>query len=112
MDANISNVIIESTLKRFRFELVITAETALCYLCYNPALLLTLIHYLDEKEHLYIIQFFTLVLILFFVFFLISRVTDKTPKEYAVYRSPLLFWGLVDLVYDMFRVNVHYFKIF
>lgn len=34
------------------------------------------------------------------------RLTDKTPKEYAVYRSPLLFWGLVDLVYDMFRVSV------
>lgn len=33
------------------------------------------------------------------------RLTDKTPKEYAVYRSPLLFWGLVDLVYDMFRVS-------
>uniref|UniRef100_M4AWS3 Ubiquitin protein ligase E3 component n-recognin 4 n=1 Tax=Xiphophorus maculatus TaxID=8083 RepID=M4AWS3_XIPMA len=32
-----------------------------------------------------------------------NKVTDKTPKEYAVYRSPLLFWGLVDLVYDMFR---------
>lgn len=35
----------------------------------------------------------------------IIRLTDKTPKEYAVYRSPLLFWGLVDLVYDMFRVK-------
>ena len=34
------------------------------------------------------------------------RLTDKTPKEYAVYRSPLLFWGLVDLVYDMFRVGL------
>ncbi|CAG03215.1 unnamed protein product [Tetraodon nigroviridis] len=32
-----------------------------------------------------------------------NKLTDKTPKEYAVYRSPLLFWGLVDLVYDMFR---------
>lgn len=49
------------------------------------------------------------------------RLTDKTPKEYAVYRSPLLFWGLVDLVYDMFRVSVsftatlpilYYFSIF
>ncbi|GAA6087838.1 E3 ubiquitin-protein ligase UBR4 isoform X1, partial [Tachysurus ichikawai] len=29
--------------------------------------------------------------------------TDKAVKEYAVYRSPLLFWGLVDLIYDMFR---------
>lgn len=34
------------------------------------------------------------------------RLTDKTPKEYAVYRSPLLLWGLVDLVYDMFRVSI------
>lgn len=33
------------------------------------------------------------------------RLTDKVPKEYAVYRSPLLFWGLVDLVYDMYRVS-------
>ncbi|XP_019723619.1 E3 ubiquitin-protein ligase UBR4-like [Hippocampus comes] len=32
-----------------------------------------------------------------------NKLTDKVPKEYAVYRSPLLFWGLVDLVYDMFR---------
>ncbi|KAK7896704.1 hypothetical protein WMY93_022029 [Mugilogobius chulae] len=32
-----------------------------------------------------------------------NKLTDKAPKEYAVYRSPLLFWGLVDLVYDMFR---------
>lgn len=34
----------------------------------------------------------------------IHRLSDKTVKEYAVYRSPLLFWGLVDLIYDMFRV--------
>ena len=33
------------------------------------------------------------------------RLSDKSPKEYAVYRSPVLFWGLVDLVYDMFRVS-------
>ncbi|XP_057678820.1 E3 ubiquitin-protein ligase UBR4 isoform X1 [Corythoichthys intestinalis] len=33
----------------------------------------------------------------------VNKLTDKSPKEYAVYRSPLLFWGLVDLVYDMFR---------
>ena len=33
------------------------------------------------------------------------RLSDKSPKEYAVYRSPVLFWGLVDLVYDMFRVG-------
>ncbi|XP_016135663.1 E3 ubiquitin-protein ligase UBR4-like [Sinocyclocheilus grahami] len=32
-----------------------------------------------------------------------NKLTDKAVKEYAVYRSPLLFWGLVDLVYDMFR---------
>ncbi|XP_053096736.1 E3 ubiquitin-protein ligase UBR4 isoform X3 [Pangasianodon hypophthalmus] len=32
-----------------------------------------------------------------------NKLTDKTVKEYAVYRSPLLFWGLVDLIYDMFR---------
>ncbi|XP_010769119.1 LOW QUALITY PROTEIN: E3 ubiquitin-protein ligase UBR4 [Notothenia coriiceps] len=32
-----------------------------------------------------------------------NKLTDKSPKEYAVYRSPLLFWALVDLVYDMFR---------
>lgn len=40
----------------------------------------------------------------------IIRLTDKAPKEYAVYRSPLLFWGLVDLVYDMFRVNALLFQ--
>lgn len=43
---------------------------------------------------------------IFFSVFLFCRLTDKAPKEYAVYRSPLLFWGLVDLVYDMFRVIV------
>ncbi|KAG7276340.1 hypothetical protein CRUP_032395 [Coryphaenoides rupestris] len=32
-----------------------------------------------------------------------NKLSDKAPKEYAVYRSPLLFWALVDLVYDMFR---------
>ncbi|XP_065141997.1 E3 ubiquitin-protein ligase UBR4 isoform X2 [Paramisgurnus dabryanus] len=32
-----------------------------------------------------------------------NKLTDKAVKEYAVYRSPLLFWGLVDLIYDMFR---------
>uniref|UniRef100_A0A8C2GSI0 Ubiquitin protein ligase E3 component n-recognin 4 n=1 Tax=Cyprinus carpio TaxID=7962 RepID=A0A8C2GSI0_CYPCA len=32
-----------------------------------------------------------------------NKLTDKAVKEYAVYRSPLLFWGLVHLVYDMFR---------
>ncbi|XP_030194560.1 E3 ubiquitin-protein ligase UBR4 isoform X5 [Gadus morhua] len=32
-----------------------------------------------------------------------TKLSDKSPKEYAVYRSPVLFWGLVDLVYDMFR---------
>lgn len=44
-------------------------------------------------------------LIKLFVF--IYRLSDKTVKEYAVYRSPLLFWGLVDLIYDMFRVQMH-----
>lgn len=43
--------------------------------------------------------------------FLFFRLTDKAPKEYAVYRSPLLFWGLVDLVYDMFRVNTFVSKL-
>ncbi|XP_045063212.1 E3 ubiquitin-protein ligase UBR4-like isoform X2 [Coregonus clupeaformis] len=32
-----------------------------------------------------------------------NKLTDKQSKEYAVYRSPLLFWGLVELIYDMFR---------
>ncbi|KAJ8017247.1 hypothetical protein DPEC_G00015820 [Dallia pectoralis] len=32
-----------------------------------------------------------------------NKLTDKQSKEFAVYRSPLLFWGLVDLIYDMFR---------
>ncbi|TRY87094.1 hypothetical protein DNTS_009169 [Danionella cerebrum] len=32
-----------------------------------------------------------------------NKLTDKAVKEYAVYRSPLLFWGLVDLIYDTFR---------
>ncbi|KAM6976924.1 E3 ubiquitin-protein ligase UBR4 [Aplochiton taeniatus] len=32
-----------------------------------------------------------------------NKLSDKASKEYAVYRSPLLFWALVDLVYDMFR---------
>ncbi|XP_016138625.1 E3 ubiquitin-protein ligase UBR4 [Sinocyclocheilus grahami] len=32
-----------------------------------------------------------------------NKFTDKAVKEYAVYRSPLLFWGLVHLVFDMFR---------
>uniref|UniRef100_W5MAW8 Ubiquitin protein ligase E3 component n-recognin 4 n=1 Tax=Lepisosteus oculatus TaxID=7918 RepID=W5MAW8_LEPOC len=32
-----------------------------------------------------------------------TKLTDKAVKEYAVYRSPLLFWGLVDLIYDMFK---------
>ncbi|KAL1020637.1 hypothetical protein UPYG_G00002740 [Umbra pygmaea] len=32
-----------------------------------------------------------------------NKLTDKQSKEYTVYRSPLLFWGLVDLIYDMYR---------
>ncbi|XP_055747277.1 E3 ubiquitin-protein ligase UBR4 [Salvelinus fontinalis] len=32
-----------------------------------------------------------------------NKLSDKQSKEYAVYRSPLLFWGLVELIYDMFR---------
>lgn len=38
----------------------------------------------------------------------LSRLPDKQSKEYAVYRSPLLFWGLVELIYDMFRVGETY----
>ncbi|MGH0168045.1 UNVERIFIED_CONTAM: hypothetical protein FKN15_073672 [Acipenser sinensis] len=32
-----------------------------------------------------------------------SKLADKAVKEYAVYRSSLLFWGLVDLIYEMFK---------
>ncbi|KAG8431951.1 hypothetical protein GDO86_019058 [Hymenochirus boettgeri] len=32
-----------------------------------------------------------------------NRLTDKTVKEYSVYRSSLLFWALVDLIYNMFK---------
>uniref|UniRef100_A0A8C5JL41 Ubiquitin protein ligase E3 component n-recognin 4 n=1 Tax=Junco hyemalis TaxID=40217 RepID=A0A8C5JL41_JUNHY len=32
-----------------------------------------------------------------------SRLTDKAVKEYATYRSGLLFWALVDLIYNMFK---------
>ncbi|XP_064423992.1 E3 ubiquitin-protein ligase UBR4 [Latimeria chalumnae] len=32
-----------------------------------------------------------------------NRLTDKAVKEYSVYRSALLFWGLVDLIYGMFK---------
>ncbi|KAM5132251.1 E3 ubiquitin-protein ligase UBR4 [Mantella aurantiaca] len=32
-----------------------------------------------------------------------NRLTDKAPKDYAVYRSSLLFWALVDLIYNMFK---------
>ncbi|XP_039612074.1 E3 ubiquitin-protein ligase UBR4 isoform X4 [Polypterus senegalus] len=32
-----------------------------------------------------------------------NKLTDKTVKEFSVYRSPLLFWGLVDLIYKMFK---------
>ena len=34
-----------------------------------------------------------------------SRLTDKTVKDYSVYRSSLLFWALVDLTYNMFKVR-------
>ncbi|XP_034609555.1 E3 ubiquitin-protein ligase UBR4 [Trachemys scripta elegans] len=32
-----------------------------------------------------------------------SRLTDKAVKEYSAYRSGLLFWALVDLIYNMFK---------
>ncbi|XP_041871799.1 E3 ubiquitin-protein ligase UBR4 [Corvus kubaryi] len=32
-----------------------------------------------------------------------SRLADKAVKEYATYRSGLLFWALVDLIYNMFK---------
>lgn len=34
-----------------------------------------------------------------------SRLTDKAVKDYAAYRSSLLFWALVDLIYNMFKVR-------
>lgn len=34
------------------------------------------------------------------------RLTDKTVKDYSAYRSSLLFWALVDLIYNMFKVRV------
>lgn len=57
------------------------------------------------------ISFFSFFLHADFVFVYICppRLTDKAVKEYAVYRSPLLFWGLVDLIYDMFRVRVNFY---
>nr|XP_026654185.1 E3 ubiquitin-protein ligase UBR4 [Zonotrichia albicollis] len=33
----------------------------------------------------------------------LPRLTDKAVKEYATYRSGLLFWALVDLIYNMFK---------
>lgn len=33
------------------------------------------------------------------------RLADKAVKEYATYRSGLLFWALVDLIYNMFKVR-------
>lgn len=33
------------------------------------------------------------------------RLTDKAVKEYSAYRSSLLFWALVDLIYTMFKVR-------
>lgn len=50
-------------------------------------------------------KMFSCNILLTALLFIAPRLTDKVPKEYAVYRCPLLFWGLVDLVYDMFRVN-------
>nr|KAF6508933.1 ubiquitin protein ligase E3 component n-recognin 4 [Rousettus aegyptiacus] len=32
-----------------------------------------------------------------------TRLTDKTVKDYSAYRSSLLFWALVDLIYNMFK---------
>lgn len=34
-----------------------------------------------------------------------SRLTDKAVKDYSAYRSSLLFWALVDLIYNMFKVG-------
>lgn len=34
-----------------------------------------------------------------------SRLTDKAVKDYSAYRSSLLFWALVDLIYNMFKVR-------
>ncbi|MEE6482208.1 hypothetical protein FKM82_013184 [Ascaphus truei] len=32
-----------------------------------------------------------------------NRLADKTAKDYSAYRSSLLFWALVDLIYNMFK---------
>ncbi|KAJ8780846.1 hypothetical protein J1605_000889 [Eschrichtius robustus] len=32
-----------------------------------------------------------------------TRLTDKAVKDYSAYRSSLLFWALVDLIYNMFK---------
>lgn len=32
-----------------------------------------------------------------------TRLTDKVVKDYSAYRSSLLFWALVDLIYNMFK---------
>ncbi|XP_063293132.1 E3 ubiquitin-protein ligase UBR4 isoform X8 [Pelobates fuscus] len=32
-----------------------------------------------------------------------NRLTDKAVKDYSVYRSSLLFWALVDLIYNMYK---------
>lgn len=32
-----------------------------------------------------------------------TRLTDKAVKDYYAYRSSLLFWALVDLIYNMFK---------
>ncbi|OCT73436.1 hypothetical protein XELAEV_18036413mg [Xenopus laevis] len=37
------------------------------------------------------------------VLYVLNTLTDKTIKDYSVYRSSLLFWALVDLIYNMFK---------
>ncbi|XP_031761327.1 E3 ubiquitin-protein ligase UBR4 isoform X1 [Xenopus tropicalis] len=32
-----------------------------------------------------------------------NRLTDKSIRDYSVYRSSLLFWALVDLIYNMYK---------
>lgn len=34
-----------------------------------------------------------------------SRLADKAVKDYSTYRASLLFWALVDLIYNMFKVR-------
>lgn len=37
-----------------------------------------------------------------------SRLADKAVKDYSTYRSSLLFWALVDLIYNMFKVRTQH----